>query len=87
MDVPARQFHVMSVVPAEERAAASSMTNVPRSLASAPPPLLAGWMLEYTTFGWPFIFGGAMKAVYDVILYFQFKHVRHAEELAAPADG
>ena len=35
MDVPARQSYVMAVVPPEERAAAASVTNVPRSLASA----------------------------------------------------
>jgi hypothetical protein len=34
MDVPARQSYVMAVVPPEERAAAASMTNVPRSLTS-----------------------------------------------------
>ena len=42
MDVPARQSFVMAVVPADERAAASSVTNVPRSLAAAATPLLAG---------------------------------------------
>ena len=38
MDVPARQAFVMAVVPPEERAAAASVTNVPRSLASAATP-------------------------------------------------
>ena len=42
MDVPARQSYVMAVVPPEERAAAASVTNVPRSLASALSPLMAG---------------------------------------------
>jgi MFS family permease len=37
MDVPARQSYVMAVVPAEERAAAASVTNVPRSLRRAEP--------------------------------------------------
>ena len=58
MDVPARQSYVMAMVEPEERAAAASVTNVPRSLASALPPLLAGWMLARTTFGWPLIIGG-----------------------------
>ena len=35
MDVPARQSYVMSVVPPQERSAAASVTNVPRSLAAA----------------------------------------------------
>ena len=45
MDVPARTSYVMAVVEPEERAAAASITNVPRSLASALPPLLACWIL------------------------------------------
>ena len=45
MDVPARTSYVMAVVPPDERAAAASVTNVPRSLASAATPLSAGAML------------------------------------------
>ena len=68
MDVPARQAFVMTVVPAEERAAASSVTNVPRSLASAATPLLAGVLLAHSTFGWPLIIAGTMKMTYDLLL-------------------
>ena len=46
MDVPARQSYVMAMVPPEERAAAASVTNVPRSLASALAPALAGVLAE-----------------------------------------
>ena len=76
MDVPARQSFVMAVVPPEERAAAASVTNVPRSLASALTPLLAGAMLERTSFGWPLICGGILKAVYDLLLLRQFRHLK-----------
>ena len=41
MDVPARQAFVMAVVPPEERAAAASVTNVPRSLGTGLAPLRA----------------------------------------------
>jgi predicted MFS family arabinose efflux permease len=82
MDVPARQSYVMSVVPPEERPAASSVTNVPRSLAAALTPLLAGAMLERTDFGWPLVCGGAVKAVYDLLLLAMFRAVPHREELA-----
>ena len=84
MDVPARQSYVMAVVPPEERAAAASVTNVPRSLAAALPPVLAGWMLDHSTFGWPLIVGGAMKAVYDLMLLAQFRSVRPNEEASSP---
>jgi MFS family permease len=73
MDVPARQSYVMSVVPPEERAAASSVTNVPRSLAAALTPLAAGWMLDHSTFGWPLICAGTIKAIYDLLLLAQFR--------------
>ncbi len=68
MDVPARQAFVMSVVPPHDRAAASSITNVPRSLASAATPLLAGALLAHTTFGWPLLIAGVTKFTYDVVL-------------------
>jgi MFS family permease len=76
MDVPARQSYVMAVVPPEERAAAASMTNVPRSLASAVSPLIAGLLLHASTFGWPLVFGGLLKITYDLLLLVQFRHVR-----------
>ena len=82
MDVPARTSYVMAVVDPEERAAAASVTNVPRSLASALPPLLAGWMLAQTSFGWPLIIGGTLKAAYDLALLRLFHDVRPPEEIA-----
>lgn len=75
MDVPARQAFVMAVVPPEERAAASSVTNVPRSLASATTPLLAGYLLGRTTFGWPLVIAGLMKIVYDLLLLALYRQV------------
>jgi MFS family permease len=78
MDVPARQAYVMAVVPPEERAAAASVTNVPRSLASAASPLIAGLLLQVTAFGWPLVLGGLLKITYDLLLLIQFRHVRPA---------
>lgn len=74
MDVPVRNAYVMSVVTPAERAAAASVTNVPRSLASALPPLAAGWMLDHSTFGWPLIIGGSLKIVYDLLLLRMARH-------------
>ena len=79
MDVPARQAFVMAVVPADERAAASSVTNVPRSLASATTPLLAGALLERTTFGWPLIIAGVTKIAYDLTLLVLYHDVPEEE--------
>ena len=68
MDIPARQALVMRLVDPEERAAAASVTNVPRSLATALTPALAGFLLDKTSFGWPLIIGGTMKGIYDLLL-------------------
>jgi sugar phosphate permease len=72
MDVPVRNAYVMSVVVPAERAAAASVTNVPRSLASALPPLGAGWMLDHSHFGWPLICAGICKLTYDMLLLKMF---------------
>ena len=80
MDVPARQAYVMAVVPPEERAAAAGVTNVPRSLASALPPFLTGLMLDRSTFGWPLVCAGVLKAAYDLLLLARFHAVRPLDE-------
>jgi sugar phosphate permease len=85
MDVPARTSYVMAVVSPAERAAAASVTNVPRSLAAALPPTAAGWMLDHSTFGWPLIIAGTAKIIYDLLLLRQFQHVRPEEEQASQA--
>ncbi len=79
MDVPARQAFVMLVVPVDERAAAASVTNVPRSLASAATPLLAGSLLSHSTVGWPLIIAGVVKITYDVLLLTLYRHVPERE--------
>ena len=84
IDVPARQSFVMALVPAEERTAAASVTNVPRSLASALTPLLAGVLLSHSTFGWPLIIAGVMKIAYDLLLLARYHDV--AEEAGARRD-
>ncbi len=81
MDVPARQAYVMAMVPPEERAAAASITNVPRSLASGLSPSLSGALLALSSFGWPLVIGGALKIVYDLLLLAQFRKVHPPEEV------
>ncbi len=82
MDVPTRTSYVMAVVTPAERTAAASITSVPRSLASAISPSIAGWLLTLSGFGWPLVIGGAIKAVYDLLLLVMFRHVRPPEERA-----
>jgi MFS family permease len=83
MDVPTRNSYVMSVVSPVERAAAASLTSVPRSLASGVGPLISGWLVMLSGFGWPLLLGGLLKSVYDLALLAMFRHVRPPEEQAA----
>jgi predicted MFS family arabinose efflux permease len=80
MDVPTRSSYVMAIVTPAERPAAASITSVPRSLASALSPFLAGWMLGLSTFGWPLLVAGGVKIVYDLLLLALFRKIRPPEE-------
>ena len=82
MDVPTRSSYVMAVVAPAERAAAASITSVPRSLASSVSPIFAGYLLGLSAFGWPLIVAGSVKIVYDLLLLATFRSVRPPEESA-----
>ncbi|QQP89300.1 MFS transporter [Skermanella sp. TT6] len=84
MDVPARTSYVMAIVEPAERPAAASLTAVPRSLASALSPALAGAMLGAGTFGWPLVCAGALKIAYDLTLLACFRAVKPPEERTPP---
>ena len=80
MDVPARSSYVMAVVTPAERAAAAGLTNVPRSLAAALSPALAGWLFSAAVFPWPLLIGGSLKIAYDLGLWAAFARVKPPEE-------
>ena len=81
MDVPTRTSYVMAVVTPPERAAAASVTAVPRSLASAISPSLAGFLLASPFTGLPLVVCGTLKIVYDAALLFSFRHLKAPEEV------
>jgi MFS family permease len=80
MDVPTRSSYVMAVVTPAERAAAASVTSVPRGLASAASPALAGALLAAGYSAWPLIACGVLKIVYDLLLLWTFRKVKPPEE-------
>jgi len=83
MDVPTRTSYVMAVVTPAERTAAASVTAVPRSLASAISPAMAGVLLTLPFTGWPLVICGVLKTTYDLLLLFSFRHVKPPEEGAS----
>lgn len=83
MDVPTRNSYVMAVVTPRERSPAASVTSVPRSLASAIGPVIAGYLFLLSGFGWPLLIAGILKSGYDLALLAMFSHVRPPEEREA----
>jgi MFS family permease len=75
MDVPTRQTFLMLAVEDHEREAAASVTNVSRTLAQSLSPSLAGWMMQGVSLAAPFLIGGGLKIVYDLLLYAAVRHV------------
>ena len=80
MDVPTRSSYVMAVVTEAERAAAASFTSVPRSLAAAVSPALAGALFAASFRASPLLICGALKIAYDLLLLMQFRHLKPPEE-------
>lgn len=81
MDVPTRQSYVMAVVPAEERSAAGGFTGVARTTGAAISPLFVGFMFERTSWiNVPFFLAGALKILYDLLLYKEFVAIPPVEE-------
>jgi MFS family permease len=77
MDVPTRQSYVMAVVSKEERAAAAGITGVARTTGAAISPLFVGFMFARPSWiNAPFFIAGALKILYDLLLYREFAAVR-----------
>jgi MFS family permease len=80
MDVPTRQAYVMAIVADHEREAAAATTNLARTVAQALTPALTGWVMQAVALAAPFVVGGGLKIVYDVLLYATFKDVKVERE-------
>jgi MFS family permease len=79
MDVPTRSAYVMAVVTPAERSAAASITAVPRSLAAAISPALAGALFAAGWTATPLIACGLLKIAYDLVLWRSCRHQRLLE--------
>jgi MFS family permease len=80
MDVPTRQSYTMAVVDPDERTAAAGLTNVARSTASAVAPAVTGWAFNVAALSLPFFLAGALKVVYDLLIFVSFRELRPPEE-------
>jgi sugar phosphate permease len=69
VDVPTRQAFLMLVVGDDEREATATVTNAGRTVAQAVSPALTGYVMQAVSLAAPFILGGVLKIVYDLLLY------------------
>ena len=84
MDVPTRQSYTMAVVSPDERSAAAGITGIARTTGAAISPALAGQLLAVPALaGAPFIIAGALKILYDALLYRSFRR-SEAEQGRSP---
>jgi MFS family permease len=80
MDVPTRQSYVNAIVQPEDRASAAAITNTSRTIAQSISPPLATSMIGLGQYTLPFVFGGGIKIIYDILIYFVFRQIKPPEE-------
>jgi MFS family permease len=80
MDVPPRQSYTMAVVAPDERSAAAGVTGIARSIGAAISPTIAGAFLSNPVLlSAPFFVAGALKVIYDILLYRGFREIKERE--------
>jgi MFS family permease len=74
MDVPTRQSYTIAVVAPDERSAAAGVTGIARTTGASVSPLFAAPLMATATLaGLPFVIAGALKIVYDLALWREFR--------------
>src|SRR5262249_34138947 len=87
MDVPTRQSYTMAIVRPEERSAAGGITGAARTAGAAVSPVLAGLLFSHPLLiNVPFFIAGALKILYDLVLYRSFVSLPPPEESAKGSD-
>lgn len=75
MDVPTRQAFLAGIVSREERTAANAATNTARNVAQAGGPFSSAAVVAALGLSVPFLIGGGLKIVYDLMIFAAFWRV------------
>ncbi len=73
MDVPTRQSYLNSVVDQEDRSYVVGISNASRSIAQSTTPYISSYLIYLLASGIPFIAGGSIKIIYDILLFLRFR--------------
>jgi MFS family permease len=76
IDVPTRQTFLMLAVGDHEREHAAAATNASRTLAQCVSPALAGSAMATLPLSVPFILGGGLKIIYDLLLFASIRRLQ-----------
>jgi len=76
MDVPTRQAFTIAMVPEDEQAYAAGLSAAVRPAAAAASPMLAGMAMQMSVSGMPFFLSDAVKAAYDLTMFFVFRRAK-----------
>jgi len=80
MDVPTRNSYVMAIIQPNERTTVAGITQMVRVAGWGLAPIVAGALMGKVFLAMPLIAGSAVKAAYDIGLYFNFKKIPVPEE-------
>lgn len=78
IDVPTRQTFLMLAVDDQEREHAAAATNASRTVAQCVSPALAGTAMASWPLSAPFILGGGLKILYDLLLFASIRRLHPA---------
>jgi MFS family permease len=87
MDVPARQSYTMAIVRSEDRAATAAVTNTSRTVAQSTSPPFSTQLMAIGSYTFPFVLGGGIKIIYDILIYLSFKDIKPPEEKKVTKKG
>lgn len=82
MDVAPRQSYIAAIVHPEERVVAAATTNIASNAGRAMSPSISGYLLQFVSLSSPFFLAGSLKAIYDLVLYQNFRKLKPPEEVS-----
>ena len=82
MDSPVRNSYIVAIVPSEERIAMTAYTSISQTGSMSVAPSLSGVLWRMGFAGVPFIAAGALRVVYDILLWYMFHDLKTEEEKA-----
>ncbi|MBE5728974.1 MFS transporter [Candidatus Parvarchaeota archaeon] len=80
MDVPPRQAYTMMVIRKRYRNKAAATTTAARMYTQSISPVISGQLMQVVSNGSPFIFGGSLKIIYDLLLFKNFRKIKTVSE-------